>query len=243
MDPIVRRALRRGGLVTLAATLLVATLVAALPTAAVDGPVPAAPAALGQAPGLRVELAPKAPAPKAPAPKAPAPEAPGPEAPGPDRVHATAAVAHPVAAVRIGTSGGDAGGGRHAGRNHVWSADLGLNRPVAWYSCSRSQYPGMAVYRWGCGGRNNVYLFAHAGGPFRRLHDVYVRGHLKRGMTVTYADGNGIVHRYRVAWWRVVRPTAGAFAYAAQSRPSMTLQTCVGAGDRYRLIVRLYRAD
>jgi sortase (surface protein transpeptidase) len=62
-------------------------------------------------------------------------------------------------------------------------------------------------------------------------------------MTVTYADGNGVVHRYRVAWWRVVLPTAGGFAYAAQSRPSMTLQTCVGAHDRYRLIVRLYQAD
>ncbi len=101
----------------------------------------------------------------------------------------------------------------------------------------------MAVYRWGCAGRNNVYLFAHAGGPFHRLHDLYVRGRLKRGMTVTYADGNGAVHRYRVAWWRVVLPTAGGFAYAAQARPSMTLQTCVGAHDRYRLIVRLYQAD
>ena len=227
MDPFVRRAVRRGGAATLAAMLLVATLMAALPVAVVGGSLPAAPGALVQSPGLRADLAIDGPTPLG----------------GPDAVHPTAAVALGAAASRIGVSSGNVGAARHAGKNHVWSADLGLNRPVAWYSCSRSQYPGMAVYRWGCGGRNNVYLFAHAGGPFRRLHDIYVRGRLQRGMTVTYADGNGVVHRYRVAWWRVVLPTAGGFAYAAQSRPSMTLQTCVGAHDRYRLIVRLYQAD
>ena len=131
----------------------------------------------------------------------------------------------------------------HSGANHVWSAALGLNRSVAAFPCSRSRPPDMAIYRWGCAGHNNVYLFAHAGGPFGRLHDLYVRGGLRRGMTVTYADPSRTVHRYKVAWWKVVLPTNGAFAYAAQSRPSMTLQTCVGANDRYRLVVRLYQAD
>ena len=37
------------------------------------------------------------------------------------------------------------------------------------------------------------------------------------------------------------RPTNGAWAYAGQSRPSMTLQTCVGARSQFRLIVRLVR--
>ncbi len=129
---------------------------------------------------------------------------------------------------------------RLSGTNHIWSAALGLDRTVAWYPCSRTRAPDMAVYRWGCAGAGNVYLLAHAGGPFRKLHDLYVRGALRRGMTVTYADAHGRIHRYAVAWWRVVLPTQGAFAYAAQSRSSMTLQTCVGAGDRYRLVVRLY---
>jgi hypothetical protein len=131
----------------------------------------------------------------------------------------------------------------YKGTNHVWSAALGLNRSVQAFSCSRSRPPDNAIYRWGCAGQNNVYLFAHAGGPFKRLHDLYVRGALKRGMTVTYAGPSGQVHRYRVAWWKVVLPTNGAFAYAALSRPSMTLQTCVGLHDRYRLVVRLYQAD
>ncbi len=131
----------------------------------------------------------------------------------------------------------------HSGANHVWSEALGLNRSVAAFPCSRTRPPDMAIYRWGCAGHNNVYLFAHAGGPFGRLHDLYVRGGLRRGMTVTYADANRTVHRYKVAWWKVVLPTNGAFAYAAQSKLSMTLQTCVGANDRYRLVVRLYQAD
>jgi hypothetical protein len=131
----------------------------------------------------------------------------------------------------------------YRGTNRVWSTALGLNRSVSAFSCSRSRPPDNAVYRWGCAGQNNVYLFAHAGGPFKRLHDLYLRGALKLGMTVTYAGPSGQVHRYRVAWWRVVLPTNGAFAYAALSRPSMTLQTCVGPHDRYRLVVRLYQAD
>ncbi len=126
------------------------------------------------------------------------------------------------------------------GTNHVWSAALGLDRAVAWFPCSRTRAPDMAVYRWGCAGSGNVYLLAHAGGPFRKLHDLYLRGGLRRGMSVTYADTHGRIHRFAVAWWRVVLPTRGEFAYAAQSRSSMTLQTCVGAGDRYRLVVRLY---
>jgi Sortase domain len=129
---------------------------------------------------------------------------------------------------------------RYTGTNHVWSAALGLDRRVVWFSCSRSRPPDMAVYRWGCAGANNVYLFAHAGGPFHRLHDLYVGGRLRRGMTVTFADAAGRIHRYAVAWWRVVLPTDGDFAFAAQSRPSLTLQTCVGPHDRYRLVVRLY---
>lgn len=134
-----------------------------------------------------------------------------------------------------------ASGGGYAGRNHVWSSFLGLDRPVAWFPCSRSQPPGMAVYRWGCAGRNNVYLFAHAGGPFQRLHDLYVRGGLRRGLTVTYADASGRTATYAVVWWKVVLPTNGDFAFAAQAQPSLTLQTCVGANDRYRLVVRLVR--
>lgn len=96
------------------------------------------------------------------------------------------------------------------------------------------------MYRWGCAGRNNVYLLGHAYSVFKPLHDAYVSGWLRKGMKVEYADGDGGVRAYAVVWWKITRPTgAAAWAWAAQSKPSMTLQTCVGANSEYRLIVRL----
>lgn len=127
------------------------------------------------------------------------------------------------------------------GRNHVWIPALGINRSVSFFSCSSSAYPGNRVYRWGCAGGNNVYLFGHAHSVFRPLHDAYVRGRLSKRMKVIYADGNGKVSTYAVAWWKVTTPDKGGFAYAGQSRPSLTLQTCVGARSQYRLIVRLLK--
>lgn len=127
------------------------------------------------------------------------------------------------------------------GRNHVWMPSLGINRSVSFFSCSSSAYPGNRVYRWGCAGSNNVYLFGHASSVFRPLHDAYVSGHLRKGMTLYYAGGDGVVHTYAVRWWKLTTPDNGAWAYAAQSSPSLTLQTCVGARSQYRLIVRLVR--
>lgn len=251
MDPIIARRLL-GPLRASVAALAIAALsagaggqaAAAPPTFVRPSPAPAhvpivAPAVLSLAPGLLAEAVID---PSLIALLMPSAE----DEPGPDAVRivapaakpATTPAVKPVKAARAAAPSRD-----HRGRNHVWSAGLGLDRSVSWFSCSRSRPPDYLVYRWGCAGRNNVYLFAHAGGPFRRLHDLYVRGRLHKGMTVTYADANGHVHRYSVAWWRVVLPTAGEFAYAGQSRPSMTLQTCVGPHDRYRLVVRLYQSD
>ena len=126
------------------------------------------------------------------------------------------------------------------GRNHLWIPGLGISAGVQWFPCSRSRPPGPGVYRWGCAGRNNVYVLGHAWSTLRALHDTYVSGHLRPGLKVWYADNGSHVHEYSVAWWRVVAPTtAASWAWAAQSRPSMTLQTCVGANSQYRLMVRL----
>jgi hypothetical protein len=125
------------------------------------------------------------------------------------------------------------------GTNHMWMPALGINRSVAYYPCSRTTVPGLAVYRWGCAGANNVYLFAHAYAAFKPLHDAYVGGRLRKGMKVMYADGAGHVRTYAISWWRLTTPDKGGFAFAAQSRPSLTLQTCVGSRSQYRLIVRL----
>ena len=126
----------------------------------------------------------------------------------------------------------------YRGKNHMWFPSLGINRSVYFFSCSSKAYPGNVVYRWGCAGSNNVYLFGHAHSVFKPLHDAYVRGRLKKGMKVMYADAKGKVRTYKLIWWKVTTPTNGGFAFAGQSRPSLTLQTCVGAKSQYRLIVR-----
>jgi sortase (surface protein transpeptidase) len=131
----------------------------------------------------------------------------------------------------------------YKGRNHVWIPALGVNRAVSFFPCSSSAYPGNRVYRWGCAGRNNVYLFGHAHSVFKSLHDAYVRGRLSKGMKVIYADNSGKVSTYAVTWWKVTTPDKGAWAYAGQSRPSLTLQTCVGSRSQYRLIVRLLKVS
>ena len=143
----------------------------------------------------------------------------------------------------VSTSGGSGSSSPSSfkGRNHVWIPALGINRSVSFFSCSSSAYPGDRVYRWGCAGSNNVYLFGHAHSVFKPLHDAYVRGRLSKGMKVMYADGSGRVTTYAVSWWKITTPDKGAWAYAAQSRPSLTLQTCVGSRSQYRLIVRLLR--
>lgn len=128
----------------------------------------------------------------------------------------------------------------YRGRNHVWIPALGIDRSVEVFPCSRSRPPDNHIYRWGCSGRNNVYLLGHAFSVFKPLHDAYVGGRLRKGMKVHYADGHGRVTTYSVIWWKVTPPVASAsWAWAPQAKPSMTLQTCVGRKGSLRLMVRL----
>lgn len=149
-----------------------------------------------------------------------------------------AAIVVTIAAVTA--SPASASGGPDTPRDHVWIPSLGIDRPVHLFPCPRQQPPDDLIYSWGCAGENNVYLLGHAQSVFRPLHDAYVAGRLSEDLTVVYADDHGIFHVYRVAWWRLTRPTPDAnWAWAPQDRPSMTLQTCVGADSEYRLMVRL----
>jgi sortase (surface protein transpeptidase) len=128
---------------------------------------------------------------------------------------------------------------RYAGTNHLWIPSLGISHSVAAFACTRSTPPGAGVYRWGCAGRNNAYLFGHAWSTLKPLHDAYVSGRLHTGMVAYYADGSGRVRAYKVTQIKVVTPDQVAWAIAAQSTPSLTLQTCVGSKSQYRLLVRL----
>jgi hypothetical protein len=131
----------------------------------------------------------------------------------------------------------------YSGRNHFWFPAIGMSYRVYDFPCSRSREPDNLVYRWGCAGRNNVYLLGHAYGVFKALHDAYVRGKLRKGMVAIYADSTGHVRKYKVVSWRVVDPSDSAWAIADQAVPSMTLQTCVGPNSSLRLNVRLVAID
>jgi len=118
---------------------------------------------------------------------------------------------------------------RYVGRDHFWFPALGINASVTWYACSRTDYPGPIVYRWGCAGTNNVYLFGHAANAFSALYRAYYAGTVKVGQILIYADHAGVIHRYRIS---VVRLEDGRiasdyhWAVGAQPVPSLTLQTC-----------------
>ena len=127
----------------------------------------------------------------------------------------------------------------YAGTNHLWIPSLGISHSVAWFACTRSTPPGAGIYRWGCAGKNNAYLFGHAWSTMKALHDAYVAGRLHTGMVAYYADGSGRVRGYKVTAIKVVTPDQTAWAIAAQKVPSITLQTCVGSKSQYRLLVRL----
>jgi sortase (surface protein transpeptidase) len=131
----------------------------------------------------------------------------------------------------------------YRGTNHFWIPSLGMSNNVHSFPCSRSREPDNYIYRWGCAGNNNVYLLGHAYGVMKPLHDLYVRGGLRRGMIAIYANGAGNVTKYKVVSWRVVDPTESEWAIASQPVPSMTLQTCVGRDGSKRLNVRLVAVD
>ncbi len=64
-----------------------------------------------------------------------------------------------------GGSGGGSSAASYRGKNRMWFPALGISRSVSFFSCSSNAYPGNVVYRWGCAGSNNVYLFAPRAQP------------------------------------------------------------------------------
>ena len=128
---------------------------------------------------------------------------------------------------------------------HLWIPGLGLNRDIDDWGCRGGLIPNH-VERWGCAGRNNVYLLGHAWGVFAPIHNGYHSGALHVGLTAYYADKSGNVHRYRVSAIRHVRNADYAswsgWATGAYGSPVITLQTCDGSTSAYRILVRLVPA-
>jgi hypothetical protein len=130
----------------------------------------------------------------------------------------------------------------YSGVYHLWIPALSLSRDIDDWGCNGGLIPNH-VERWGCAGRNNVYLLGHAWGVFAKIHDGYHSGALHVGLVAFYADKAGVLHRYRVGAIRHVRnvdyASWSAWATGASSSPIITLQTCDGATSAYRILVRL----
>lgn len=128
-------------------------------------------------------------------------------------------------------------------KNSLVISALGINATIK----SLSTCGGLisnAVYRWPCAGQNNLYLLGHAYGVFKTVHDGYHAGRLKAGMIALYVDSRGTTHRYRLSWVQdlPIATWGKGASWAATSGPVITLQTCDGASDSYRIIVRFVPA-
>ena len=121
----------------------------------------------------------------------------------------------------------------------------GLEKNVYDWGCRGGTVPNL-VLRWGCAGRNNLYLLGHASSVFNPVLDAWRDGRLRAGKLAYWTRG-GVRQTYKVAWVRLVpssyvwRGQSGdEWAWNATSRKAITLQTCWGTASNYRLIVRLY---
>lgn len=120
---------------------------------------------------------------------------------------------------------------------------IGLSGSVDNWGCRGGVLPNR-IERWGCAGSGNTYLMGHAFGVLRGLSTAYGAGRLRAGLVATVTTRSG-TRTYRLAWARIVpasynyRGMSGdQWAWNSTGTPSLTLQTCWGSGDRYRLIVR-----
>jgi hypothetical protein len=138
----------------------------------------------------------------------------------------------------------------YTGHSHLWYPALDISADWGWYGCEYGgpdTLPG-GVHRWGCGPKNNVYLLSHAWSTFKKLKKAYNNGTLRVGQNAWYADAQGNVTKYEVKWIRQVtveylNATAGEWALNDSPNEILTLQTCNGANNEYRIIVRLVQAD
>ena len=122
----------------------------------------------------------------------------------------------------------------------------GLNMDVRVYrwSCRSTNLPNRAL-RWKCSGTNNQFIVGHAYGVFHPYYLAWKYDRFKRGMRAKFTDANGKVTRYKLKWVRKVRAnyvwhdkTGDQWAWNATAKPSITLQTCWGRTNKYRIVAR-----
>ena len=132
----------------------------------------------------------------------------------------------------------------HQGRNHVWMPALGIDRSVASYACSNALVPRQPRVPLGLRRQQQRLPLRPRrqrlqAAPRRVCPRPPAQGH--EALLCRWRGHGPHVQGRRGG--RSRRPTKGTWAYQSLARPSLTLQTCVGAASQYRLIVRLDRVD
>ena len=132
-----------------------------------------------------------------------------------------------------------------SGHDRFWFPALGIADAVHTFDCASSSAIPAGIWRFGCHGGRNIYLMSHAWSDFGSLRTAYHAGRLNAGMIAYYAGPDGHVLRYQVAWVRHVDVSyfnATYYQWALEDVDALTLQTCDGANNEYRIVVRLTRA-
>ena len=125
---------------------------------------------------------------------------------------------------------------------------IGLAVTVYDWGCGKSIVPNVAL-RWGCRTSNNRFIVGHGYGVFHAYLVAFSRHRLVRGLIATFTDAAGRTTRYRLAWSRLVPKTylwngqtGERWAWGSTPTPSLTLQSCWGSTNAYRIITRFVRA-
>ncbi len=85
---------------------------------------------------------------------------------------------------------------------------------------------------------------SHAWSTFEAVRKGYHSGAMEAGQPVWYSDASGEVSQWKVKWIRRVgldyfNATYNEWALNDSPTPVITLQTCDGKNDQFRIIVRI----
>lgn len=124
---------------------------------------------------------------------------------------------------------------------------LRISQRVYDWGCGPSVVPNIVI-RWGCARSQNMFLAGHAYGVFHSYYLAYRNHRLRAPMYAYFTDRRGHTTRYRLVWVRTVTPTyewrgltGSEWAWNDTATPSITLQTCYGPTNAYRIISRFVR--
>ncbi|MEI7745660.1 MAG: hypothetical protein WCK58_18130 [Chloroflexota bacterium] len=148
------------------------------------------------------------------------------------RTPGTAVIAAPDALKRLGT---------------LRVRALGIYKSVYDWGCRGPVVPNY-VLSWHCKSSNNRFLTGHAYGVFHPIWTAYKYHRLKVGMIATFTTAGGTVTKFKLAWVRKVPKsylyngiTGERWAWGSTSLKALTLQTCWGSTNAYRLVLRFYK--